>query len=128
MVLLDTHAFLWYINRDEKLPASVRAVIDSAEEPVFVSIGSFWEMAIKDSLGKLRLPAPIAELMEDCRQCGFSILPIEAAALARLKSLPRIHGDPFDRLLICQALAHGLTLLTADDNIARYDVSTSWGE
>ena len=127
MYLLDTHAFLWYINLDGRLPQKVREIIEFSEDTLFVSVGSFWEMAIKDSIGKLELPAPITSLMADCRESGFSILPIEDVHLLRLKNLPRIHGDPFDRLLICQAQALGLTLLTADENISKYEVCTYWG-
>ena len=125
MFLLDTHTFLWFLLDDPKLPAQIKATIESAQG-VFISIASFWEMAIKDSIGKLRLPAPIPDLLSGCVKDGFTVLPIKGEHLALLKELPKIHGDPFDRLLICQATAEKMTLITADENIAKYDVSVLW--
>lgn len=125
MLLLDTHAYLWFLMDDPKLPASVKRLIES-EETVCVSIGSFWEIAIKDSIGKLRIPAPVSTLVDECEKYRMSVLPIEAEHLALLKDLPRIHGDPFDRLLICQAKAENMILVTADENIVKYDVQVYW--
>lgn len=125
MYLLDTHALLWFLNDDPKLPAGTKKLIETAQQ-VYVSIGTFWEMSIKDSIGKLSLPAPISDVMADCEKLGFSVLPIKAAHLAKLKSLPPIHKDPFDRLLICQAEAEAMTLITVDENIVKYDVRTVW--
>ena len=93
---------------------------------MFVSIVSFWEMAIKASLGKLTMPRPIQIMMDDAVQRGFILLPIVGAHLEKLSLLPWIHRDPFDRLLICQAQAEGLTLVSADENIRKYDVKTLW--
>ena len=125
MFLLDTHAFLWFLSDDPKLPALAKTTVESAQS-VFISIASFWEMAIKDSLGKLKLPASIPDLISGCARNGFAVLPIKAEHLALLKELPRIHGDPFDRLLICQASSENMTLITADENIAKYDVPVLW--
>ena len=125
MLLLDTHAFYWFICDDERMPEHIKRAIEE-ENQVFVSIGSFWEMAIKESIGKLTLPAAITELMETCTELSFSILPIRNTHLERLKALPWIHRDPFDRLFICQAQAEGLTLVTADENIRKYDIDTLW--
>ena len=125
MILLDTHAFLWFLTDDSRLPARIREKIETDKE-VFVSIASFWEISIKNGLGKLDLPAPISEMIEVCGSLQISILPIAAAQLERLKDLPWIHRDPFDRLLICQALEKDLTLITVDSNIVKYDVKTDW--
>ena len=125
MFLLDTHAFFWFLSDDPKLPAHAKTTIESAQS-VFISIAFFWEMAIKDSLGKLKLPASIPDLISGCERNGFTVLPITAEHLALLKELPRIHGDPFDRLLICQATAENITLITTDENIAKYDVPVLW--
>ena len=125
MFLLDTHALLWFLTDDPKMPKNVKSVIETAEN-IRVSIGTFWEIAIKSSIGKLALPVSVTTLMGDCEELGFLILPIEAPHLERLKELPKIHGDPFDRLLICQAQAENLKLVTADENIAKYDVKTLW--
>ena len=110
MILLDTHAFYWFITEDEKLPKNVKDVIEESED-VFISIVSFWEMAIKSSRGNLALPAPIGKLMSDCGEMDISILPIGPHHLDRLADLPFIHKDPFDRLIICQAMEEGMTIL-----------------
>ena len=125
MFLLDTHAFLWFLCDDPKLSAHAKTIIES-EQGVFISIASFWEMAIKDSLGKLKLPASIPDLISGCERSGFAVLPIKAEHLALLKELPKLHGDPFDRLLICQAAAENMTLISADENIAKYAVPVLW--
>ncbi len=121
MYLIDTHILLWFVNGDEKLPGSIKAILET-EKTIFVSIATFWEIAIKNSIGKLNLPVSIAQLMEDCSQEGFNILPIQASHLDRLKDLPWVHRDPFDRLLICQAQEEKLTLITVDENIVKYEV------
>ena len=127
MYLLDTHALLWFLNDDPKLPQKTKALIETTSE-IFVSVGTFWEMAIKDSVHKLSLPASISAVMAACQQLGFSILPIKALHLEHLKTLPQIHRDPFDRLLICQAAAEHMTLITVDKKIAKYDVPIVWDQ
>ena len=125
MLLLDTHTFLWFVNDPSHLPEKVNAEIETADS-VYVSIASFWEIAIKSSLGKLDLPASISQMMKDCERLEFSILPIKSGHLEKLIALPWHHRDPFDRLLICQAQAENLKLVTADESISRYDVETLW--
>lgn len=121
MLLMDTHVFLWFVNGDTKLAKEMLQAIET-EEKVWVSVISFWELAIKSSLGKLTLPCPVSQLMEDCAKMNLSILPIKAQHLEQLEHLPWIHRDPFDRLLICQAQAEGLKLATVDENIRQYEV------
>ncbi|MBQ9198500.1 MAG: type II toxin-antitoxin system VapC family toxin [Clostridia bacterium] len=123
MLLLDTHVFLWFVNGDEKLPQSMMRDIQT-EDKVYISIVSFWEMAIKSSLGKLSLPCSISKLMEDCEKMNINVLHISAVHLEQLKSLPWVHRDPFDRLIICQAQTEGLKLATVDENIKKYSVET----
>ena len=125
MYLLDTHTYLWFVNGDTNLPSGVNAMLETAKG-LFVSIATFWELAIKNSLGKLELPFSITRMMEDCNKLQISILPIKANHLETLKTLPWIHRDPFDRLLISQALAEDLTLITVDKNIKQYNVKTYW--
>ena len=125
MILLDTHAYYWFILDDPHLPAPVKSRIES-EDVVFVSSVSFWEMTIKSSLGKLELPADIPAMMGACEKMGINILPIRASHLEHLLKLPWIHRDPFDRLIISQAQAENLSLVTADGNIMKYDVETFW--
>ena len=122
--LLDTHAIIWYVWADSRLPVALRDVMDSEE--CFYSIASLWEIAIKQSLGKLRGDFTIAGFDVHCGEAGFSRLPIRPAHLERIKSLPDIHRDPFDRLLITQAQEEDLAIITNDRLIPQYPVQTIW--
>lgn len=93
---------------------------------MFVSIASCWEIAIKASKGNLVIPFTISELMDECQKLNFTILQISGADLDRLNSLPWVHRDPFDRIIISQAMENKLSLITKDDNIHRYDLTTIW--
>ena len=125
MILLDTHTLLWFLSDDPMLPEDTKELIGTSEN-VYVSIATFWEMAIKNSIGKLMLADPISRIAEICEENRIMILPIKALHLDILQKLPHIHKDPFDRLLICQAKAEGMALVTVDENIAKYDVKTLW--
>lgn len=125
MILLDTHVIYWFFTEDEKLPLKLRQQIETEAE-VCVSIVSFWEMAIKSSIGKMELPAPISVMIAACEKMDFQILPITALHLERIKDLPPVHGDPFDRLLICQAQEGKMSFMTKDENIPKYDVDAFW--
>lgn len=92
----------------------------------YVSVASLWELTIKSSLGKLRLPLPVLELAERCKESGFEILSIEPYHLRNLEKLPWVHRDPFDRLLIAQAQSEHLTFVTGDEWIRQYPVETLW--
>lgn len=96
ILLLDTHAFLWFEDDNEQLSQVARNLIIQCNV-VFVSIASFWEIAIKQSIGKLELDASVPEFLDDCREMGFEVLPIMGTHLERLKALPFVHRDPFDR-------------------------------
>ena len=115
-LLLDTHAMLWFVANDSALSGTARTLIEAADD-VFVSLASAWEAAIKVHLGKLTVDAPSAEALfdEQMRANGFTYLPIAPAHVFRAASLPLHHRDPFDRMLIAQALVEGLSLVTRDD-------------
>ena len=123
MLLLDTHTYLWFVSDNPLLPRWVSEKIQTSEN-VFVSIASFWEIAIKNAKGLLDIPVPISKMMEDCAVLNFTVLPINGTHLDKLKTLPYIHKDPFDRILICQSLAEDMELVTVDSNIVQYDVKT----
>ncbi len=125
MYLLDTHAFIWFLNDDARMPEAVKETIMRSEK-LYISIGSFWEMTIKVSLGKLKLPAPISALMNACEEMQITILPITGSHLECLESLPAFHGDPFDRLIISQAITEKLYLISADSKFSTYDVKLFW--
>ena len=121
--LLDTHVFLWYISADAHLPVAFRDAIRDPANEVYLSVASVWEAVIKYALGKLPLPEAPAEYLPRQREAHrIATLPIEEAALAHLASLPPLHRDPFDRILIAQALQHSLKLATVDDAVRAYSV------
>lgn len=123
-LLLDTHVFLWYISADSQLPLVVREAIRDPSNDAYLSVASVWEGVIKYTLGKLPLPASPAEYLSQQREAhAIATLPITEAALGHLASLPSLHRNPFDRMLIAQTLQHGLTLVTLDDAIRVYPVS-----
>ncbi len=122
-LLLDTHVFLWYISADLQLPVAFRDAIRDPANEVYLSVASVWEAVIKYALGKLPLPEAPAEYLPRQREAHrIATLPVEEAALAHLAGLPPRHRDPFDRVLIAQALQHGLTLATVDDAVRAYPV------
>jgi PIN domain nuclease of toxin-antitoxin system len=123
-LLLDLHIFLWYIAADPKLPTAYKLAIEDEGNQVFLSVVSVWEAVIKNMLGKLLFPAPPAEFLpEQRRQHNIAGLTVDEAALPHLATLPPLHNDPFDRLLIAQALQHRFTLLSTDTAVVAYPVS-----
>lgn len=123
-ILLDTHIFLWYISGDPKLPNDVRDSIRDTGNDVYLSVVSVWEANIKHSLGKLPLPESAGVYLPKQRERhGISSLTLDGASVSRLGSLPQIHRDPFDRMLVCQAIEHGLVISTVDDFIREYPVA-----
>jgi PIN domain nuclease of toxin-antitoxin system len=123
-LLLDTHVFLWYISADPQLPVAYRDAIRDPANEAYLSVASVWEAVIKYALGKLPLPEAPAEYLPRQREAhGIASLPIEEAAFAHLAGLAPLHRDPFDRILIAQALQHGLTLVTVDDAVRAYPVT-----
>ena len=124
-LLLDTHVFLWYISGDSKLAGSFRDAISDPNNEIFVSVVSFWEATIKFQIGKLPLPAsPEDYLPAQRRSHQISSLLLNEESVGRLVDLPLHHNDPFDRILICQALSDELILVTVDPKISEYEVPT----
>ena len=124
--LLDTHITLWFFNGDEQLSQTAGRIIRDLSNPVYLSIVSAWELIIKISIGKLRFPGDAEGFIQAAQRNDITIIPIETAHLTVLKDLPQIHRDPFDRLLVATALAEQMTIITADENIAKYPVSHIW--
>jgi PIN domain nuclease of toxin-antitoxin system len=116
-VLLDTHVYLWSVMDDRKLTKAARKLILEADE-VYVSSASIWEASIKVGLGKLE--ADVDMLVSEIEASGFMELPVRAVHAALVRNLPDIHRDPFDRLLVAQALSEPLRLLTSDGHLSKY--------
>lgn len=126
MYILDTCAFIWAVQNSPKLSPKVLAILDG-DDDVFVSQGSFWEIAIKQTIGKLNLDKNIFALENVCKAEEIQILPLELAYFERIKTLPLIHRDPFDRIIIASAIEEDLIILTNDGEIVKYqDVKTLW--
>ncbi len=122
-LLLDTYIFLWFILNDERLPELVRAGIETESNEVFLSSVSVWEIAIKYQLNRLPLPKPPGVYIPEQRALNrIQSLPLDEASAVYLQQLPPHHSDPFDRMLICQALTHNLTLASVDSAIRKYNV------
>ena len=126
-LLLDTHTLYWYIEGDLKLSRTAQEWIQDAANDVFVSPASYWEIAIKVSLDKWTLNRPYREFVDLATLTyGFPILHIQPTHTAGLIGLPSHHGDPFDRLLVAQALAEGLSIVSIDDKLDPYGVTRLW--
>ena len=123
--LIDTNILLFSFAQTEKLSEKVKHILQT-EDAVFISMASFWEIEIKRNLGKLDIPFSPKELMNYCLEQNYSILNINIEHISELEKLPKIHNDPFDRLIICQAISENLTILTADATIPRYPVKSIW--
>jgi PIN domain nuclease of toxin-antitoxin system len=120
-LLLDTHTMIWAFSAPHLLSARARDVISAGENEVFVSVVSPWEVAIKRSKKRLRAPDDLGDAVEAHR---FQLLPVLLRHTKAIDSLPNHHGDPFDRMLVAQAIIDGLTLVTSDRALRRYPVAT----
>ncbi len=123
-LLLDTHVFLWYISGDAKLSPVFRDRIRDPQNDVYLSVVSVWEAIVKYQLGKLPLPEPAEQFLPTQRdRHKIESLALDEASVARLATLPSLHRDPFDRMLMCQALEHQLVVVTVDEAIRQYPIT-----
>lgn len=126
-LLLDTVTFLWLVAEPEQLSLRAREAIVAPGNDVFLSAVSTWEIAVKHALRRLPLPEAVDKFVPEQRERhGVESLPLEEEATLHLPRLPTLHRDPFDRMLICQAIAHGLTVVTPDRDVRQYPVRTLW--
>jgi PIN domain nuclease of toxin-antitoxin system len=126
-LLLDTATFLWVINDAPELSSQARQLFVDPENEAYLSAVSAWEIAIKYGLGRLPLPEPPDRFIPAQRkQHGIDSLQLDEEAALHLSRLPQLHKDPFDRMLVCQAIVHHLVILTSDDLVTQYPVRTMW--
>lgn len=125
-ILLDTQAFIWFVENDKKLPKNVKYNIENYNNSIIISIASLWEMTIKLTLGKLKLNFSLEEMINKTAENGFEIMSILPIHLIKLSSLEMIHGDPFDRIIIAQGLAENIQIVTSDDVFEYYNINRLW--
>ena len=124
MYIIDTHILLWLLSEPEKLSEIAKKIL--LEDDLYISMASLWEIAIKQSNGKLDLPFSPEELYAICIERDIQVKQILPSHLNQLKNLPKIHNDPFDRLIICQSIADNIPILTHNGKISLYPVKTVW--
>lgn len=123
-LLLDTHIFLWYISGDSHLPIVMKDAIRDSKNEAYLSVVSIWEAIIKHQLGKLPLPQPPEIYLPEQRRLHLiASLSVDEESVMRLAGLPPLHRDPFDRLLVCQAIQHDLTIVTVDPVVQSYPIT-----
>jgi PIN domain nuclease of toxin-antitoxin system len=122
-LLIDSHAFLWWSEASSSLSSAAHGAIADPANKVLVSVVALWELTIKASAGKLSVPADLETMVANQ---GFAVLSVTFPHLRCLAGLPRIHGDPFDRMMIAQALADGIPIATSDRRFAAYGVQIVW--
>ena len=125
-LLLDTHAFIWFLNGDNQLPALLKNFISDTSNRCFLSIASLWEIAIKSSLKKLELQGDFIQISGFLNDNDIELLPITFEHIQRLLELEFHHRDPFDRMIIAQALTENLLLATRDEAFHKYEVGIIW--
>lgn len=125
-LLLDSHAFLWFVAGDRRLGTKARRALEDPAARPLLSLASVWELAIKSSLKRLTLPAPLDEYLTAKLSTNLQLLPIELSHVVALERLPFHHDDPFDRLLIAQALGERLPVATCDRAFRKYGVDVIW--
>ncbi|MFN4254225.1 MAG: type II toxin-antitoxin system VapC family toxin [Saprospiraceae bacterium] len=124
--MLDTHALIWFLEGDNQLSPKARAVIADPANRIFVSIASFWEIAIKVSIGKLNLTIPLASIIERTIEEDITILPIDLPHVLKILDLEQHHRDPFDRIIIALAICEGFDVVSRDEVFKDYPVNILW--
>jgi PIN domain nuclease of toxin-antitoxin system len=125
-LLVDTHAVIWFITEDQKLPGKTKQIIENIDNNCFVSIASIWEIAIKHSLGRLDLNTDLKRIFQIIENSGFELLPITVAQILINAGLKYHHSDPFDRIIIAQAICENLQIVSKDEQFVNYNVPIVW--
>jgi PIN domain nuclease of toxin-antitoxin system len=125
--ILDTHVILWWVTNNPQLSQTVRDIIANSDSTLYLSVASSWEIIVKFNTGKLSLPEPPTQFIQSCLSVNrFENLAIDLPHVLQINTLPDHHKDPFDRILIAQAQAENIPILTVDRLIAQYPVKTIW--
>lgn len=124
--ILDTHTLIWFLNGDDKLSKRAREVIEDQGNTKFISIASIWEIAIKISLDKFKFEQGFMKFLNLIDENGFEVLPISFEHALIVSTLEFIHRDPFDRLILAQAISGNTTVITKDEQIRKYEVKIVW--
>lgn len=125
-LLLDTHTFAWWDSEPERLSSRVLMMLNDNANTPYISVANIWELQIKSSIGKMSLNQPLDEIVRAFTANGIPVLPITSPHVLALGRLPDAHRDPFDRILIAQALVEGMTLLSKDSVFMHYPVTVVW--
>ena len=126
-ILLDTCSFLWLVSDSPELSPTARHLFEDPSNDVYLSVASAWEIIVKHNLGKLPLTEPPHDFIKNNRiRHRIESLPLDEAAVLQLSRLPEYHKDPFDRIIVCQAIAAGMAILTPDTHISRYPIRVEW--
>jgi len=125
-LLVDTQAFIWFVEDDKQLPVKIRKELENSKNTVIVSIASLWEMTIKMTLGKLKISCDIEQMIDKLYLNGFETLPILPVHIIELSTLDYLHRDPFDRIIIAQGLSENITIVSSDNIFDLYKVKRNW--
>jgi PIN domain nuclease of toxin-antitoxin system len=125
-IILDTQAFIWFVENDKNLPKKVKEIIENSQNLIIISIASLWEMTIKICLGKLKLSSDIEGMINKITENCFEILQIYPKHLIQLSKLELFHGYPFDRIIISQGLSENIKIVTSDDKFDEYKIDRLW--
>lgn len=125
-LLIDTHALIWFITDNDNLPHKTKKLIENKENNCYVSIATYWEIGIKNSIGRLDLNADLKTIFQIIEETGFETLPITTNQILRNANLEFHHQDPFDRIIIAQSLTEKMTIITRDSQFKNYNVPIIW--
>ena len=125
-LLLDTHTFIWWATEPERLSQRALSLLEDDDETPIISVVNLWEIQIKSAVGKLDLEKPLSEIVSTFQDNGIEVLPIRTAHVMALSRLPNHHQDPFDRILMAQAITEDMAILSKDAAFKRYPVQTIW--
>lgn len=125
-ILLDTHAFIWFVEDDSRLPEKTKSIIENPKNTIYVSIVSIWEIAIKLSIGKLSISKSIESILENINSNGFELIAILPEDIITLTYLEFYHRDPFDRIIASQSINSKYKLVSIDEIFDKYNVSRIW--